>query len=589
MLGTQCAVIAPAWRFKPGAQVVYPAIDAGSLTIGFDAQTYEQISVYAPHNRTLAAGSRLRMRYRVAGSGAAWKQAHDCSLIVPSLVEPGSTFTLVDAFAGVIWDLTDATNYEVEFTLIEPGQPTKVSVVTRATLAPFPASGTANKTLTTAGNLQSTLNGLVPGDVLELADGTYTVSGLTITPNGTLAQPIYVRGQSRGGVVIKDTTGNVITWASDYFVLERLTVEGSSTNSGTAASSKGIVLNTSCIRPMWRNIDMRGVDQGIVSDSAHTQACVENCELVGNNPWDSDVNTNATWNDDGIRLPGQGNVVRQSTIKGFGDAQAVVSGEVNVACFWTRNYIPRTGDDFWEGDYATRNCAVIDCYGTNAMTLLSHDPTYGGPTYIIRCTLINCGRGPFKINTTSINWHVYNCTVVRVEGNAGGGFIQQDNGSLHSRYSVRNNVFICRSAGLNPVFGWYTGALPPYDWDFNSMYPDGLHRIWVSSGTYTNFANQAAARTSLATAASLYGTSNRRHQNDNITTSNPFVATVTLGSDHLTEVTAGIVPLWISNGDAAKNSGTPIDGVTDGYTGALPDRGAWIEGRSAPTIGAIRP
>ena len=45
-----------------------------------------------------------------------------------------------------------------------------------------------------------------------LANGTYNVSGLTLNVKGTASQPIYVRGASRTGVIIRDTSDAVLTW-----------------------------------------------------------------------------------------------------------------------------------------------------------------------------------------------------------------------------------------------------------------------------------------------------------------------------------------------------------------------------------------
>lgn len=71
------------------------------------------------------------------------------------------------------------------------------------------------------------------------------------------------------------------------------------------------------------------------------------------------------------------------------------------------------------------------------------------------------------------------------------------------------------------------------------------------------------------------------------TVSDPFVASITLGADHLAEFTTAAMPALQASA-SAKNAGVPIANVTDGYTGAAPDMGALIEGRPVPRWGAAR-
>lgn len=98
------------------------------------------------------------------------------------------------------------------------------------------------------------------------------------------------------------------------------------------------------------------------------------------------------------------------------------------------------------------------------------------------------------------------------------------------------------------------------------------------------YASLAAAQAGLANRTPIFSGTNRRMLNDNITASNPWTSPVTLGATSLVEVVAAYVPI-LSKGDAAKNSGIAIPGITDGFSGAAPDRGAVIDGRSTVTYG----
>ena len=73
-------------------------------------------------------------------------------------------------------------------------------------------------------------------------------------------------------------------------------------------------------------------------------------------------------------------------------------------------------------------------------------------------------------------------------------------------------------------------------------------------------------------------------QNDNITASNPWTTTITLGTDSLTAVTATYTPILAAS-TSPKSSGVVIPNITDGFSGSAPDRGATIQGRSVPQYG----
>jgi hypothetical protein len=97
----------------------------------------------------------------------------------------------------------------------------------------------------------------------------------------------------------------------------------------------------------------------------------------------------------------------------------------------------------------------------------------------------------------------------------------------------------------------------------------------------------AAAQAGVSPTTPLFGTSTSRHEADVITVSDPFGSPITLGPDHLTEVMTSDTPS-LAAGSSAKNAGTEIPNITDGYAGAAPDMGAVIDGRPAPKWGATR-
>lgn len=80
---------------------------------------------------------------------------------------------------------------------------------------------TAQTTVTSLSALQSAINNASPGDVIILANGTYTAStDISITKQGTAAQPITIKAQSVAGAIITGTGGFNISSPARYIVVQ---------------------------------------------------------------------------------------------------------------------------------------------------------------------------------------------------------------------------------------------------------------------------------------------------------------------------------------------------------------------------------
>jgi hypothetical protein len=561
--------------------------DGGSIdgiTLAFEYGTPEQIGMYATVDAAMPSESRIAIRYTLAGEDD-WHVAHPLLRINPEWVTGGAPEPPVDAFAGTIFDLAPGTEYTVELTRTAPGEDDQVLWTTLSTRALPADAGAATTMVTPADDLQAALDALGPGDVLELADGTYEVSDLHLAVSGSASDPLYIRGASRDGVIVRDATGTVLQiQEASHVVIENLTLEGSGVDSGTDASSVGVSFwDGGAVQDAvtLRGLAMRGVDRGIIASGTVRGVLVYDSALEGNNVWDqASIESNATWNDDGVRLPGEGNCAFQNTLHGFGDSFAVTDGVHSAAVYFYRNRITMTGDDSFEGDYGTRNLAFYDNYITNAATLLSLDPLWGGPLYCFRNVAINTFRGPFKLNDTNSGFLVYANTIVRTEGTTGWGWVQFNNGALRG-WSFRNNLLVYRGAGTQ-LLAIESDGNDPIDFTNNAWYPDGS--IWWSS-TGGSFGSLAETFAGLPATTALFGESTARHEGDVITVSDPFEGAVMLGGDHLTEVMIEVVPA-LAGGDLAQGAGAVIPNITDGFTGAAPDIGAIIEGRPVPQWGA---
>jgi hypothetical protein len=331
-----------------------------------------------------------------------------------------------------------------------------------------------------------------------------------------------------------------------------------------------------------RRITIDGVDMGIVAWKSTEQLLIYDNTLIGNNVWDKEfLESNRTWNDDGIRVPGQGHAVFNNTLTGFGDSLAMNEGVQNVGIHFYRNEIRWTGDDAFEGDYGVRNITFYENRVHNAMTLVSFDPLYGGPAFVFRNIAINLGRSPYKLNNKNTGHFLYNNTVVRTSGHRSGakwGWNQSNNGPLVA-WGYRNNILIYRGTGN--LMAMESGGQNPIDFTHNAWYPD-KSVWWTTSGG--SFSNMATARSKLPATKPVFSGSTRRHEGDVITESNPFVEDVKLGDNYLTQITHLYVPT-LSDGTAPRGNGVAIPGITDGFSGKTPDMGALISGVAVPSWG----
>jgi hypothetical protein len=583
---------------------------AGAALVNDGPATPEQISMFIPSSLPLTATATVR--YRQVGV-TAWTIGHALHRIRPDFSD---TPAPAGGFAWVITDLKPGTPYEVEVTIANGADTTvRAGVITTRAL-PIPA-GSANKVIaagSTAAQIQTVFNNANPGDVIQFANGIHTVNDLQLNRSGTAASPIYIRGESRNGAILRDGSGVILRLlAASHIVFENLTLEGSKVDSGTNASSVGIsfynVTSPTQINVTVRNMTFDGVDQGVVGDSDIRQVLVYDNVFRGNNQWGQDLYSyggggtpgagdgvldleqNLFWNDDGVRLPGFGHAVFNNTFTGFGDTLAVCShagGSATASCatsHFYRNDIRMTGDDAIEVDYGIRNITFYDNRVHNSATFISLDPLFGGPFIASRNISINTTRGPFKFNSPNSGHFIYNNTVVRTTGTNGvagatsaeAGWYQPNNGPQRG-FGYQNNLLIYRGSGTqtirldNPGYG-------NFDFSHNSWYPNAIFQ-WPES----NYANLAAAFANLPATTPLFSSFTKRHQNDNISEVDPFATDIVLGANYRSRVTTLYTPI-LSPGSAPANNGVVIPNVTDGFSGAAPDRGAIITGRSLPQWG----
>lgn len=549
------------------------------ITLTFEMQTPEQINIRAIINRTLAVGTTCLAEVKITGSSI-WKSVGYLSFVLASNVPTGAVFVGKNNFAGVAFDLTPGTSYDVRLTGTEPGVGTWQVTGTQGTRALPAIAPLPNKTATPS-NIAAQLLTLVAGDCLQLTDGTYPA--ITIARSGTIGAPIYIRGASRTGVIISSSTRCIVLSDASHIVLENMTLQGSRVDSGTNAFSNGVLYLTGYnqTNTTIRQMTFEGTDYGCKAYTEVYGRLVYNCTFNGNNTWDKTyiINPasgapNYTWNDDGVGGPGSGNCVFNCTFTGYGDTikqggSSTISGVTYCGANHNyRNRIKRTGDDAFEFDRGAGNCSAYDNIIDNAGQFASLDEIFGGPIYLHRNSIGNTARGPIKPSSTSQNVKIWSNTFVRTTGAVPYNFYAPWSYKNDS-WSFRNNLIIYRGNGEVVRLDATLGEL---DWDYNALYPSTGSSITLG-GRYGG-PSLALAKIRLAPLM----------MHDVASVSNPFVSIITMPTDYTTEY-IGSMDFTLASDASVRNVGVTIPGVTDGFTGSAPDIGAVISGRGVPIVG----
>lgn len=581
------------------------SFDVGALALA-STDTPHQIAVSMPITGTVASNVAVKVRHTVDGASS-WEQDHP-------LIRVGSTFS------GVVFDLQPGITYDIEVTITD-GSSTEIrnktqhGTFTTRSLPALVVGQTPDYTPSTQSALQSALNSANPGDIIEIQDGTITLTGdLTMTRSGTAANPIYIRGESQAGAIISaPSNGRFKIWAS-YVVLENVTFQGS----GGFSQQPGIMLGSSGSNPKIvanditvRNIVMTGWSRGINAeggtDGVNTNRClIYQNSITGIVPWEqATIQERTYWSEDCIKLAGFGNCVWNNTLVGHGDTVTFVHSvdDSSVKCnFAYRNLIRNSIDDAFEFDYRPTLCAAYDNYVENCATLISWDVLGApGPSYCFRNVATNIHHRPIKFGSTAEHWLFYNNTLMRAESLAtsyfyGIGFAKIE-ASYQNNFAYRNNILIWAEGLDSPLSRDHIYWLREMayqsngtcEFTNNAHWPD-IKIQWENDLGQDSFVNLATAKTSIRNTLPLFpsaaglGAPTKRHTNDVISELQPFVTPIVMGETPVTEVTGQVVPV-LSSGAAAKNAGVVIPGITNGFSGSSPDIGAIIDGRPVVEYG----
>lgn len=543
------AAVDPSWVSMPG-------------TISTPNPTLQNLTVEWTFTGDANKNAVVNVRYRKTGT-TAWSVGAPLRRI-----QAGSTsgFSWATRHSGSVFDLQPGTRYDLELALVDPdgGSTTRtLAVQTRA--VPAPMAGAPIKAATTA-NYKSVLAAAVPGDIVELAAGSYPA--FSLTKDGSETQPIVIRpktGLAKGAVVVN---GELSLIGRKYVQVRGLTVNGRIRfNSSLGVAIVGNTVNAKS------NV---GSGDGIVTWNASENAYIADNVVNGLTAWNTAaLGVNGANYGEGILVSGPGHVIMNNRVKGFRDGISFLEGSESVKQYSIdvlNNDISEMADDGIEADFCHHNCRILRNRLTNTFIAMSSQPGLGGPTWFIRNVAYNVAHVGFKLYRTSYGDVLLHNTIVK-NGDAFGAY---PGVPIYNLYA-RNNLFI---GGPGGTWGGYSSGsgrvIDEYYLDTASSSID-YDALGSTLGTFN--AQVGSMRTS--TLADLRAKTTEKNAVQ--VGLDVFASSIAFPAAAMTQFTPP--DLRLRAGGKAIDMGQVLPGINDGYTGTRPDAGAYEYGAALPVYG----
>lgn len=499
----------------------------------------------------------VSVRFREAGTSA-WRRALP---LFRAVAGSSGDFSWGDRHSGSLFGLEPDTLYEVELFLLDPDGGCEVRVETvRTRPVPAPMPG-ATVVEATPGTLASVLSNAEPGDIVELAGGTYP--SFHLQQSGAEGAPLVLRAKAGETATID---GDLTLTYREYVHVDGLVVNGRIRMNYTV----GVAITNNLVNAVGQtgngiNFPLRSEDNYIADNV-----------VLGQTGWqESALGVNGDNLGEGILTSGPGHVVEHNYVAGFRDCLSTqepgAQGEDHYSIDFLHNEVRDCADDGIEADYCEHNCRVIGNRFTNVFMMASAQPSYGGPTYFIRNAGYNVLGSAFKLHNSTVGDVILHNTVVR-HGDA----FAVNTDAVFERTLTRNNLFL---GGQGGSYGGYNtgngrvlsvqsaGATVDFDYDaFGS-----------ATGTFTgrfrgvSFNGLEEMRTMTTEAHAIE------------VDYEVFAATIAYPSPPFPPKDAS--DLRPAAGSAVVDVGVALPNVNDGYLGSAPDLGAYEQGAPLPAYG----
>lgn len=319
-------------------------------------------------------------------------------------------------FAGSLFNLTPATEYEIALSLNDPDGGSLDTVLSCATRAvPTVPAG---------------------ADIITYPTGNH---GEISVESGTESSPKVYRAEPGARF------SRINMYGKEWVYLEGLKIEG---------TSKGIVMNNS------RNCVVRActlsTPSGILAYADGITDCyIADNVLIGNARWNKNSMGSGGYNGgEGIEFTGAGNVVCYNSVTGYRDGISTMEDDLakNQRSNDIHNNIISVGtDDGIEADFLIANNRVYRNMILNSFVGISSQPGLGGPNYFYENVMYNIPFCSYKLNRGSVGDVVFNNTVLK----SGDGMTIRTSDPV-DRSLFRNNLSI--GGGPGGTWGGYGGG-----------------------------------------------------------------------------------------------------------------------------------
>ncbi len=507
--------------------------------------------------RWLVAGdanrnARVEVAYRKAGTPD-WRKALDLFRVDPKGMRPAARPPEGQfLFAGSVFGLEEATDYEVKLSLKDPDGGDAEQVLRMRTWAEPKLPLHSSAIPVTPADFASALAKAKPGDVLRLAKGVY--KGTFRPPNGEPGKPVALVGED-GAIFNGDGKANCIGAAGSHDVM----LEGLAFRNATWALN----FNASS-RITVRRCTITDCEYGFVSQSngdRQERILIADCTMKGPSAW---PRAKGIENARGIQISGQGHVVCYNRIYGYADAIDTFSTYPCSSIDFYGNEISECTDDGIEMDYSEHNTRCFENRLTNCFQGISTQPIWGGPVYIFRNAIYNLGLETFKMHNNPSGALYFHNTSVK-EGMP----LVLYTGEPVTNFVTRNNLFI----GTTANYGYEnTARMRDCDFDYDGF--GGEWKVFLKWNT-ARYITMEECRDK----APVYKHALR------VNPATLFASGLKPPADVKTQFDPKANDLRLKEGSDAIDAGVPLPNINDGFSGKAPDLGAYELGAALPRYG----
>jgi hypothetical protein len=546
---------------------VYPCPDnvLHPGTVNLDRPTLMALGVQLLISGDENHNGTVTLRYRPTGDPS-WRDALPLMRVRPESVV--GRF-VEEQFAGSIFDLRPGVSYDLELHAVDPDGPVDQTLTlsgTTRTVPQGPAMPNPIAVSDTVG-LTAALAAAQAGDVITLSDGTYA-GPFVLDASGTAVNPIVVRGTTAAGTILDGggcTACNVFEVYGSFVHIENLTLR--SANRALRFQTAGAEANVA------RRLITRDTTLGFGSRENQLDFYLCDNDLQGRLVWPQIYTDDggAHANDDGIHVEGFGHVVCHNRVLGFGDALKTEQVGARALDFYG-NEVLSAYDNGIELDESEGNARALRNRFTNTYATISFQPIYGGPAYAIRNVVVNVAHEQMKFHglggaTGPSGVLAYQNTFVSPDMAL---FLDTDAASHH--FAIENNLFVGPSMLSGTKAVDWLGPIDDGLFDYDGYFPDGVYRFNVPPGGLVSYASFAAMQ-----AGGLF-------ESHGVFLTQPVFAS-SLSAPSSYTVTLPAQDVTLDGSSNAVDAGVVLPNVTDGYTGAAPDLGAFERGCPLPIYG----